>query len=579
MDNVNEFYDQLKSALNEPDNTKEIIDYTSLEDPFYLESIFSKSSMRFLDQYANGEEAYFGDTNELKMMLIHHIGRLREVYNRVADKKALVSDRKKYINDFYPIISDIEKLIVKSFNIEKCSLGLMDVLNAFAYPLCWDRKLVIREKINGRFKNNVNNSFKASLEDIIETKTGFKYKDPKGKCYVLCLGLGFFDENYTDAEIAGVLLHELGHCMQQAICSINENLASTVIASTIDYLYQILNPFFTIGSLGVNLLTAIVEGLNLNILKSMDKDDLGDQVILEGIGSDLNGFSRDNLASELKERTDDELKNAATKKSEGAISKILKTVFVSFFGGLMRTVTLALTPIMYIINIPRHILMASNNKFLQKNKRFEQFADMFAASYGLGPEQGSALAKMGNVYYKVDLGAFNWINYVPVLNVAISMGNYINVYNMCLISGYPDMKKRIVGLYKTLKYELENNNDLTKQEKDEINKQIDELNRVYNEYVFDFGPKGFVYAVWSKLTRKSLENESSDIEENVLEALRENQEKMKLIEAKNGSKPEEIKNITKQSIKAAVIKTMKSMKEKNMMTGFINKFSGVINSL
>ena len=114
---------------------------------------------------------------------------------------------------------------------------------------------------------------------------------------------------------------------------------------------------------------------------------------------------------------------------------------------------------------------------------------------------------------------------------------------------------------------------------DDINKQIDELNRVYNEYVFDFGPKGFVYAVWSKLTRKSLENESSDIEENVLEALRENQEKMKLIEAKNGSKPEEIKNITKQSIKAAVIKTMKSMKEKNMMTGFINKFSGVINSL
>lgn len=554
------------------DSHRDVI-YNELYSPVYCASVFSNSVVEFMNPYNKGSEAYFGDNNPLKLNLIYNIGRLREVYKKATNKNEIMKRKKEYLKDFNPIIKDMERLIVSSFNIEKCTIGLFDMLNAFAYPLCWDSNLVKEISKRGKEKYDVNTTFKASLEDIMETKTGFKYKDPKGKIYVLGLGLGFFEYNYTDAEIAGVIMHELGHCMQQAICSINENLASAMISSSIQSLWSFLDPFLTVGTFGLNLLIGIFEGATIDTYKKADPEDLGDEIIKYGIGSQQDEFDRERLGEQIEDQSKKDIKNIPKKEKPNILYKI----FISFFGGLFTLLNNIITPLLYLVNIPRHIVLATNLNFLKKNRRFEQFADMFAASYGLGPEQSSALAKLGNISEKVDIGAFQWLNYVPILNVAIAFGQYINTSNNCLIHGYPDMKKRIVGIYNTCKYEIENNKDLTPEQRKELTKQMEDIKKTYDEYVFDFSSKGIVYAIWATITRKNIEKEDTDIRENVLEALKEVKERSSIKEAKE---PEKKKTgVSKESIKAAIFNTFKGFKNLNILNGLTNQYKDQIDNI
>ncbi|MGL4950093.1 MAG: hypothetical protein ACRC5M_06895 [Anaeroplasmataceae bacterium] len=482
-------------------------------------SLGMESKERNYKEYARSEEAYFGQDNVFRNTLITYVGELRSLYNSSIDRKNKLVDRRAFSKQIIPLIGKIEKLICKSFNIGRCYFGIMDDLNAWCVPACFDKNLVTKK--DG--KHVINKKFKVSLEDIMETKDGYKYKEPDGKIYCLCFGLGFFSKNgrqdeYSDAECAAIILHELGHAMQQAVCSINENLASVYTHAVFTEVYNCLSPIVLIGSFGLSALSALFLNVQYSSMKKEDPEDLGDDIIKQVIASNKEEFSRDRYGDMMNNNRDTMIKKLP-RKGSGKFGKFFCKAFVFLFGGVFKIIFDLLAS---ITSVPQQLYVSTQSGVLKKNRRFEQFADVFAASYALGPELASALAKLNvSMGSKADYGVLNLINYVPVVNVILNTSHYMNHSLRQLAAGYPNATGRMAAIYKTLKAELEINKDLSPEDKASILDEIETMNKIYDEYVFDWSPKGFVYALWHKITFKSLKNTKSDVEANVFDALEE----------------------------------------------------------
>jgi hypothetical protein len=533
-----------------------VIDY----EEHNFESIFRNSTINFMNPEIKGEEAYFGANNPLKTELIAAMSELRSFFDITVDTNKALAERKDAANEMKRVCKTFEEIFKKHFNLEKAYFGLFNDLNAFAFPLCWDANL-IKVSENKRTKS-INKEFRLSLEDIIETTDGFKYKDPSGKIYVIGFGLGFFHSGYTIEECCGVVLHECGHAMQQMMVGINTNLANVYIQSVINSIYHMFSPIFIFMPFiwVLNLITGFLQMKHLNSVKKVDEKDLGDAVIFNIIGEDEREFQRDSYGRKVK--TDTQMATAflveSKKPEKKTFGQIIGRFFLRVLFGIFATGKNLLYPFVWLLNIPQHILFSGNMKFLRQNKKWEQFADMFSVTYGLGKEQASALAKLGQSYRKINLYALNWLNYVPILNLVLNFSHYKQASMQSLLAGYPDSKKRIVGLYATCKFEIEHNQDLTPSMKSELMADMNSIQKVYDDFVFTpiTNPRGFVYSLWHKITRASIEKESSDIEGNVLRVLEELKEEAKLANSDTISKQTEPVKIEKNKIVNGILKVL-----------------------
>ena len=490
-------------------------------------------------KYSRSTEAFFGENNEYKIGMTTLMGELRSLYNEAIDTSNDKKVRRINSANLLKTLDKIEKLVEKVFNIKKCYFGLIDDLNAWSIPLCFDSKLVTKEKKRYR----INNKAIVSLEDIMETKNGYKYKDKEDKIYCVSFGIHFFDKDkkgndlFTDEECAAIMAHEFGHAMQQAVCSINENLASVYMKALFQDIYALLNPLVVAGSFGLSLIVALIEGHSMNKIKKNGPENTGKEIFLTHIAPNRKEFDREYMGDEIDTNTKRLVKDLPKQKNH-PIQKFFAK-FISFtIGGLVQILNNLCAN---ILNAPSNLFALFNSKQLKKDRRFEQFADVFAASYGLGPAQASALAKLGNLCgYKQDYGILGLINYVPLANLVIGASQYTNQSISQLINGYPDMTGRMAAMYKSLKNDLENNKDLSPEDKKTIQDQIDSMNEIYNDYVYDWSPKGFVYALFHKVRFKSLKNEKTDVEKNVLEALQELSKEKKLTAKSNKEKSDDI---------------------------------------
>jgi len=410
----------------------------------------------------------------------------------------------------------------------------------------------------------------------METKNGYRYKDKKGKIYVINFGLGFFEGNYTDEESAAIITHELGHAMQQAMCSINQNLAMVYIKYLFDEIYNLLNPIVLTLGWGVPLIMALMSSSNFENAKKDNPDELGDRLIVNAIGSATSDYDRDRWGEDSNKVTADTIESVSKKKKGSVFWTFVGKFLLSIITGIFKIIYDLVYPVFKMISIPQNIFMMSNMKFLKANRKFEQFADMFCSVYGLGAAQASCLKKLGSDFYKQDYGAWNWVNYVPVVNIALGFGHYLSDANAQLLAGYPSAKKRIVAIYKTLQIEIDENKDLTSEQKAELKAQIEELHKVYEEYVFDYSPKGFVYALFHKVMNKKLENESTDVKENVLDALKDLSKEQKFANINKGKNNKEVttleemeENLDSKKIMAAFASTVKNLSNLNL---FSNSF-------
>lgn len=522
--------------------------------------VTTKSKNIDYHQYARSEEAFFGDNNAYKVGMIALMGELRAIYQEAISNKNNRSKRREFSMKLKPIISKIERFVEKSFNISRCYFGLIDDLNAWCIPLCFDSNLVT--KVDG--KTVINEKLKVSLNDIAETKNGYKYKNPEGKSYCVSFGIHFFDKKdgkdlFTDEECASVITHEFGHAMQQAVCSINENLASVYIHALFEDIYDMLNPILGILTFGIAPLLALWEHKQYKDMKEENVEYLGDQIIKDEIGAHKKDYDRSRFGHYIEKDTERTIKDLPKKKDHKIIKFFIK--FFSFtIGGACKILVEIIND---IISAPSNIYALSQSGFLKKNRRFEQFADVFAASYGLGPGQASALAKLGNLHgYKQDYGLFSLLNYVPVVNIITGLAHYTQVSISQLIYGYPDMTGRMAAMYKSLKNDLDNNKDLSQADKKAIQEQIDRMNDTYNDYVYDWSPKGFVYAIWHKITFKTLKNQSTDVETNVLDALKDYEKEQKFKNANKASNSGKEIKIESNKLLSAMLNLTKRFKTK-----------------
>lgn len=533
-------------------------------------------------RYARSTEAFFGENNVYKITLSGLMGELRALYNEAVNPKNDRRDRRENAKKLKEITTKIEKHVEKTFNISKCYFGIYDFFNAFSYPLCWDKNLVTK---NEKGKTVVNNKVKISLEDIVETKSGYKYRDKEGKIFCVCFGLEFFANDkkgrplFTDDECAAIITHEFGHAMQQAVCSINENLASCYISSTMQYIYQLINPLVVIGTFGLSTVYAAFGQKQVNDMKNSNPEHIGDAIIRDSIGARKEEFNRDKIGEWLDNNTNASIKEMPNKKKENKFLKGICKFFSFTIGGIFNVLYDIING---VLSIPQNIYVASEQGFFKKNRRFEQFADIFASSYGYGPALSSALAKMNNqaVAEKQNYGMLGLLNYIPVVNIALGVSHYIDTGVRTLIAGYPDTTGRMAAMYKNLKTELDTNKDLTAEEKKVIQDQIDSMSNTYDEYVYDWSPKGFVYALWHKICFKKLSNTNSDAETNVLEAIEEMSKENKLKGKSKEVSEEELEKISAKIDSKVAFKIFTNMTKvlKQDFGSRINKFSNKLNN-
>jgi hypothetical protein len=534
------------------------------------ESIFNDSTLFFMNPNTRGDEAYFGENNPLKTELLGNLEILREIYNRLTSTKDK-TEVKAIITELEDACTLIGTTFKKHFNLERAYVGTFDGLNAFAMPMCYDKELVEVDEKN-RFKR-INKEHIISLEDIVETSNGFKYRKPKGKIFAIGLGLEFFEgENWSNEEIAGILLHECGHSFQQMLVGINVNHADTYISTIIKMIYSSLDvfnsgPIFNIFAFILSLPAIIWQ----HGLKNRDPEELGDEIIEENIGSDPELYNRNGFGEIYENGTAKDAKKinkkAILRKNRGPIGKFfifMGSLILGTIAGVFITAYNILYPLIWILNLPQHIFIAGNMKFLKQNKRYEQFADMFAANYGLGKGLASGLAKLGKES-QINLYTLNWLNYIPVLNLMINWGHYHELSIRTLVTGYPTMAKRVVGVYNTCKYELEHNTELSSDMKKELTQQLEDIEEIYDKFVFGKGARNFVYSFCSRVIGRNIKKESTDITTNVLEVLQELKEEKKLEELKKESEK-------KASVKLSLNEKIASLTNKVNIANSVKKF-------
>lgn len=492
------------------------------------------------------EEVYFGKDNPFASEITKHVGELRNIYN---DYEKLI---RKNITDkvllarLAATCKKFETSIEKHFNVEKCAFGLMTDFNACAYPVCCDKQMVERHKKKIRFDKK----FTYSLNDIMHTDKGYRFRDKSDKTLIVCLGMGFFKEDLSDREIAAVLFHEFGHCLQQILTSVECEFILRYRKATINIVegYSgLMNKIFGHWFAGrgasviytpiTTTVYAFLRYFNASnriayIHKRMKKNPTKyeqkgltyinnhDSEFIEGMAMD-----RKELIGEIeKDRNDifDDMTKEEEKnrKSSGVFAKIIGGI-MSVFKGLGKCIYFTTYPIFQIASFSGLNFLLNGN-FLRKERRYEQFADVMTYSYGFADEMAGGLMKDIVKSELLDLNRLNFILYVPLVNAYLVASQAFEMRCRLLMAGYPTGKDRMVGVYKAAEYELRTNTDLTKNQKAELEATIKNLKEEYESYQKISATKGrnFVLEFYYKLVSKSLEdNNACDIEKNVLSVI------------------------------------------------------------
>lgn len=463
------------------------------------------------------EEAYFGKDNDFVTDLIAAIDDLRMGYEKAYDSKRH-GDK---INSMLPLVKRIEQIIASNINVDRVSINLMPKeVNAYCLPMCWDSSLM-----TGRRKA-------VELEDIVETKKGYRFKSSEGKTMIFGLGLGLFDKNFPSDEIAAILLHEVGHGMQHMLHGVNNNLqyhSVKVLGALISNLISTLNVHVD-PSFFYNILDRFIVDED----KKVDKTRFLEKIMLF-LGT--YGNSRTNMADSQDAEREKTIKRI---KEDNIFMKFFKLFFKSIGWIISAVISIMVYPFMVVISTIGSIIVVNHgitefdsdgSGFLIRNKKWEQFADHFAAVYGLGPQLANGLKGLDNAFYRKDVksGAKileTLLLATPFTRLGYAAADYQRNTSGALRVGYDNTKGRITNTYKTLKYELENNKDLTAKEKNDITKQLNEIQSSFEELFSDKNEKPH-YAILKDYINTNIDTIETGVENNVLKVLTRNKENFK----------------------------------------------------
>ena len=367
-------------------------------------------------QYVN--EAYFGKTVNL-VKLEKCIGELRENYSFKRDYTAT------------PEIKRIEDCIKAQFNFDHVSLNIIpqNIPNAFTYTLGTRFDIIKEDKLRKTV--------------IADQKNGYRFRDNNGFVLIVAIYGGVLaNKNFTDAEIVAILLHEIGHNFADVI-------SEKIRLENYEFYKSwwevvLLRALLTLGgSLPEDILFTITNNNKYQEKKKEKEKPVGK------IGSFFEYISG---------RLSDLQFNYEVFKSEVISGIVVGLIGTRYFDKRANSTAGS-----------RRILSAAG-------RQNEVIADKFAAIYGYGAEQVSALSKLTldllpaeEVLMKLPFGS------ILVSNVTQASKDY-HKYDV-----HPNIVQRANTMIKSLEFELSKKNldpEMRKIIKDQI-KEMEECKKAF----------------------------------------------------------------------------------------------------
>ena len=367
-------------------------------------------------QYVN--EAYFGKTVNL-VKLEKCIGELRQDYSFKRDYTAT------------PEIKRIEDCIKAQFNFDHVSLNIIpqNIPNAFTYTLGTRFDIIKEDKLRKTV--------------IADQKNGYRFRDNNGFVLIVAIYGGVLvNKNFTDAEIVAILLHEIGHNFADVI-------SEKIRLENYEFYKSwwevvLLRALLTLGgSLPEDILFTITNNNKYQEKKKEKEKPVGK------IGSFFEYISG---------RLSDLQFNYEVFKSEVISGIVVGLIGTRYFDKRANSTAGS-----------RRILSAAG-------RQNEVIADKFAAIYGYGAEQVSALSKLTldllpaeEVLMKLPFGS------ILVSNVTQASKDY-HKYDV-----HPNIVQRANTMIKSLEFELSKKNldpEMRKIIKDQI-KEMEECKKAF----------------------------------------------------------------------------------------------------
>lgn len=358
-------------------------------------------------------------------------------------------------------------MLEDQFGFKTCSITVVNnkIINGYTYPIS------IRDF--------------GSKKNLVSTKNGFKFKPEAEYCLIIFVYSGcMLNPEFTDREIMGMLLHEIGHNFSSAL---SDNLCSLRdIQHLISIPTALLQTLFLMedGIYSFHSTTQVATSINLKFRK--DYPELCNLV--------------DNV--------------------NGCFNFI--TFIIQQINEVLINVAILTNPISMIVNSIIRIIKSNMNLnrlfFGLGGKKDEQIADNFATMYGYGPDNNSFLYKAEKLSNGLATRAVTEIPVLGIIQQLVLIPIECTVY---ALDPHPKSVYRAMDAAKYLEMEL-NNSTCDPKMKKEINNEMKELNKILSQYTernFDLSGTDVRAAynqalinIYSKRDRKNIERIYKDID-------------------------------------------------------------------
>lgn len=510
----------------------------------------------------HSNEVYFGRTSPLSIILMNYSTKLKEL---IGDQKIKYNFKsKEFVDKIKTLCDNFGKDVAAELNVEKCTfLILLDKeSNAFCLPLitCFDNRPVDKDgnPIDGR----VDLDKYVDIENIVQTKTGYRFKRAKNKLLFVNINIGLIWESSPE-EIAGIICHELGHCFQQGIFGSYKNYSDLLYQNEIKNLNQrfsgfaqrkttfgrfiaLLFPFpgfckvftnfimfvFNPSALNFNLFTKFNKWIHSKVhgridektFKMDDAFDKNDNIKLSKLRKiHHHTYSNDiDRREAIKEEVDNAYKDYKkinlykdnnAKPSEN--TEIKKEAW-KFFDALAFDLNNHQENFFNIISLSK---FAQNSYAKQVfYRKYEFFADIFASAYGFGPQLYKSIIHTEAYYenYVYDTIFAKGLYKIPIIKAIAFYGNYMRSRDYVNVDEHGEGYQRSSAMYTNLMAELKNNPDLTPEQKKAIEEDCKMYKKIDDEYYEKCKKDGFLYKLYNKMLRKKTTTTSKKVEDLVL---------------------------------------------------------------
>lgn len=453
----------------------------------------------------NSTEAYFGRNNPLVEELTSNISIMRKTIFAETETNPYIKNS-ELVKKLKNITDAISSTITSNFNIERCNIGWTSVGNFYSIGMMFNSDMYKSADAYSKLRTSIN--------DIAETSNGYRFKNKKGVYFNIIMSMKILkDTLYSDVEIVALMLHEIGHCINAIVDGLD--------------IYVLNNYLETLTKNGFGLSKSKnIEMIN-KIKGSIGDEQLEDKMakyLLENTSLDkntyksfqsLNGDKLTEIAAGFGP-LDSPSKITYVKKPN-----ILKIVFDKIVSAIY---TIFILPFFLPMLKKQSKKISGLNIETSCKYKEETVADNVANAYGVSAELETALKKITTI---IPYSASNNIENNRAMNMIDQFAELEKDY-ITAVCGYPSNPKRVANNYAACKFELDNNKDLTGDQRKEILDTMNKLKSIYTEYENEASSKGLLYRTFQAICKSSIEEESEkdpQFKKHVLEPLKARSDK------------------------------------------------------